>query len=195
MGISSASLAISLGMAAWNVYLNVSARKETLSIAHRDRSAVANFVEQLQEYLTVFCIDILIVNTSQTKTLTIADYRLAIPWKDDDLRPLPDPEEIGEPGAQYRFPCSELSFRRTDVLNHRRFVDGVIEPGKAIAGLLLFQGTAQIASNFYGPRPVPVTVIVVDVKGRKHKSESTCVMPVKSFQGVPEPPPPGIRID
>jgi hypothetical protein len=153
-----------------------------------------NYVEQLQEYLTVFCLDLLIVNTSQTKTLTVADFQLTVPWKDDALRALSDPAELGESNANYRFPCSELAYGRAYVLNHRRLVDGVIEPGKAIAGSLLFQGTAQIAANFYGPQPVPVTVVVTDVKGRKHKSQSTFVMPVKSFQGVPEPPPPGIRV-
>jgi hypothetical protein len=37
------------------------------------------------------------------RTITIADQQLQIPWKDDYLRPLPDPLEVGKEKS-YRFP-------------------------------------------------------------------------------------------
>lgn len=193
--MSGTGLAVSLGIGLWNIYLTVSGRRETLLIAHRDRSAVANSVEQVHQYCTIYCIDLLIVNTSLTRTITVADYRLEVEWKDESLRLMADPSELGPKDAVYRVPFSQLELPRDEVLNHRRLTEGIIAPGQLLAGTLIFQGTAEVPSHLYCPVRIGVTVVVVDAKGKEHRSKNTFVMPTKSFPGVVEPLPPGIRVD
>jgi len=88
LAISALSLLVSILTGAWTVYSNVSASKETLSIRHGDASAIINFVERLNEYVTAFCLNLVITNISPDRTITIAEYRLEIPWRDGDLRTL-----------------------------------------------------------------------------------------------------------
>jgi hypothetical protein len=181
--ISIISLFVAICNVVWSIYNGVTLRKETLLIGHRDRAVIFNYVERINNAVTLFALDLIITNASKSHAITIASFRLDLPWQDQYLHALPDTENNGA----YRLNSSEIEYAREEVLNHRVLQDGVIAPGAALAGTLLFQGFEAIPYDLYRGEPFPVTVVIRDAKGREHRSSNTYVVPRKNFPGVEEP--------
>jgi len=68
-----------------------------------ETSALANSVQRLSEFQTAFTLDLVVSNNSMGRTVTIAEFWLEIPWRDDMLRPLDDPAEMGGSKLLYSF--------------------------------------------------------------------------------------------
>lgn len=191
--IALASLSVAVAVGIWTIWWNVhskrSAEKSVISIQHDDGNNVVNMVMMVQQYLTVFMLDLVITNESPTRTVTIKDYWLEVPWRDESLRPLMDPMEI-DGGNLYRFPQTMIEYPRDMVMNHRRLARGKLAPGEAISGLFMVQGTAPIPFDFYKGEFIPVTVVVADTAGKQYRSEHTTVWPSPADRDVDRPLPP-----
>jgi hypothetical protein len=86
-------------------------------------------VFQLEQYATAFLMDLVISNDSPSRTVTIQNIWLEIPWRDDFLHPLADPADLGTESV-YRFSGSNLEYPRDMVINHRRLGHGKLAPGE-----------------------------------------------------------------
>jgi len=173
----------------WNLRGQRSDEKTVLSIQHDSGDNIVNMVMMVQQHLTVFMLDLVVTNESTKRTVTIKDYWLEVPWKDDNLRPLADPMEI-DGGKVYRFPQTMIEYPRDMVINHRRLAQGKLAPGEAISGLFMVQGTAPIPFGFYMGEFIPVTVVIADTTGREYRSEHTAVWPSPADRDVDRPLPP-----
>jgi len=191
--ISAIALVVSVASLLWNVWNGYVSRRGSLSINFGDGSHIVNAVMQLDRYVTAFTLHLVISNDSPTRTVTIAVFWLEVPWKDDHLRPLDDPDERGE--KIYRFPCTHLEFPRDMVINHRRYGHGRLAPGETIEGMFLVYGEAEIPFDLYQGKWIPVTVVILDASGKIHKSRRLAVWPHPNgpHPEHPEPPNPLIR--
>jgi hypothetical protein len=173
----------------WNVVNSLRARAGKLSIHHGETNNVANSVFQLEQYVTAFLMDLVISNDSPSRTVTIQNIWLEIPWRDDFLHPLADPADLGRQSV-YRFSGSNLEYPHDMVINHRRLGHGKLAPGETIAGMFLVQGTAPVPFDLYGPEWIRVTVCVLDASGKIHRSTKTAVWPGPSDPGTQAALPP-----
>jgi hypothetical protein len=169
------------------------ATPHSLSITLGETNNIVNAVTRLEKYLTAFTLDLVITNDSPSQTVTITHYWLEIPWNDECLRPLDDPDERGE--KLYRFPGTALEYTRDMVINHRRYGLGRLAPGEPITGMFLVQGTAEIPFDLYRGSWIPVTVAVLDASGKLHKSKDIAIWPHPNDPtiGPPVPPNPVVR--
>lgn len=187
--ISLISLVVAGLSLAWNIYNSVAARKGKLSIRHGESDNISNSVFQLHEYVTAFLMDLVISNDSPSRTITIHDMWIEIPWRDEFLNPLADPAELGAEKV-YRFSMSSLEYPRDMVINHRKLGHGKLAPGDTLSGMFLLQGTAPVPFDLYGGRWIPVTVCVLDASGKIHRSKNTVVWPTPNHLGIQPSPPP-----
>jgi hypothetical protein len=179
----------------WNLYTRAADAKATLSIGHDDGNNIVNTVIRFDEFTTAFLLDLIVANESPNRTITVQDYWLEIPWRDETLQPLLDPAEI-DGGQIYRFGASHLEYPREMVINHRRLSQGKIGPGEAISGLFMVQGNAPVPFGFGKNEFIPVTVAIRDTNGKVHRSKDTFVWPTPPYPGIERslPPNPLYRI-
>jgi len=173
----------------WNIYNSVAGRRGTLSIRHGESDNVTNSVFALEQYVTAFLMNLVISNDSVSRTVTIQDMWLEIPWKDDFLHVLPDPTELGKENV-YRFTMSALEYPYDMVINHRKLGHGKLAPGDTISGMFLLQGTAPVPFDLYGGRWIRVTVCVLDTSGKTHRSKETGIWPSPNYPGIAPAAPP-----
>jgi len=86
-----------------------------------------------------------ISNESTRKPAVLAHFQLRLPWKDEYLDLLPDPDEVGK--SEYVIPGSTnmlWRYSRDMILNHRVDDEGKLDPGDVIEGALLFNGMEPI---------------------------------------------------
>jgi hypothetical protein len=173
----------------WNLRSQRSDEKTALSIQHDSGDSIVNMVMMVQQYITVFMLDLVVTNESAKRTVTIKHYWLEVPWKDDSLRPLMDPMEI-DGGKVYRFPQTMIEYPREMIINHRRLAQGKLAPGDSISGLFMVQGTAPIPFDLYKGEFIPVTVVIADTTGKEYRSEHIAVFPSPADRDVDRPLPP-----
>jgi hypothetical protein len=143
IAIGLVSLVTSLSSLAWSVYNGRAGRKRGI-LVYQVGTPVENVVLALQ-WKVVYIVRISILNESPSRSITVHDYELMPPWKDDDLILLPDPNELSTPRSEYVISDSgHLRFPRDLVLNHRVDGQGRLEAGESFEGGLLFRGSESI---------------------------------------------------
>lgn len=108
-----------------------------------------------------------LVITSNKSTFAVSRLELELPWKEDQLMWLEDPEEIGGASRCYRF-CGDrsLEFERNQVINHRLRVTRPFSSGESVGGYLLGLGSEPIPEAFPHGKMIPAFVILHDQFGR-----------------------------
>jgi hypothetical protein len=108
-----------------------------------------------------------LIITSNKSTFAVSRLKLELPWKEDQLMWLEDPEEIGGASRCYRF-CGDriLEFERNQVMNHRLRVTRPFSSGESVSGYLLGLGSEPIPQAFPHGKMIPAFLILHDQFGR-----------------------------
>jgi len=112
-----------------------------------------------------------LVIASNKSMFAVSRLELELPWKEDQLMWLEDPEEIGGASRCYRF-CGDrtLEFERNQVINHRLRVTRPFSSGESVSGYLLGFGNGPIPEAFPHGKMIPAFVILYDQFGRTFRT-------------------------
>jgi hypothetical protein len=164
IGIAIAALAVSVISIAWTVHSNRADRRREILI----RQPYDSRVDRVHaiDGLVFYIFEVLISNESPSRPVTVAGYRLAPPWRDDDLRLMPDPADGRGNSDHYVLsePC--WKYPRNTLLNHRLDEKGKLGPGDVMKGSLLFRGAAPIPDDLKHGEEVEVGLTVYLQDGR-----------------------------
>jgi hypothetical protein len=122
---------------------------------------------------TAYCVEIIIINESPHANIVIDYYDLKLPWNEPELRPLPDPIDASPPSNSYQTP-GLITFERDEVLNHRRYQHGKLEPGDAFRGYFLATGSKPVPTDLITKTRgdhIKAEFIVQDTIGKKYKTQ------------------------
>jgi hypothetical protein len=158
------------GLAAltWAVWSWLRSQRRVLGIRqHGDN--IVNSVHHRREFSTTFIIQVSVTNHSPTRTIVIADYRLEVPWKEDDWKPVHDPKEIEQ--TNYRIYDTFIDYPRDMGINHWCFEEGKLGPGDTIRGLFLAHGTAPIPTELYQGEWIHARFVVTDTEGKRYRRD------------------------
>jgi len=131
----------------------------------------------VSEVGTSFSIEVAITNDSPRANIVIAYYDLELPWKDDDLNPLFDPQELDPPSEFYQIHPESIQVPRAKVLNHLRYQNGKLGPGEAFRGHFLARGGSPIPEDLQRTEAIEVRFLVEDTKGNKYRSGPMSMFP------------------
>ena len=103
-------------------------------------------------------------------SFALAGFGLELPWENSKVSMLEDPDEIGSPLGQYRFPCKDvLAFDRSQAVNHHANVRRILRRGTPIQGLLLAVGEERIPDDYVRAKNLPAFVLVADQFDRLYR--------------------------
>lgn len=113
-----------------------------------------------------------LVIASSKSTFAVSRVELELPWKEDHLLWLEDPDEIGGSSRCYRFYGNDniLEFERSEVINHRLRVTRQFSSGESVSGYLLGLGWEAIPEAFSHGKMIPAFVILRDQFGRAFRT-------------------------
>jgi hypothetical protein len=112
-----------------------------------------------------------LVITSSKSTFAVSRVELELPWKEDQLLWLEDPDEIGGASRCYRFYGNDiLEFERNEAINHRLRVTKPFSSGESVTGYLLGLGQEAIPEAFPHGKMIPAFVILYDQFGRAFRT-------------------------
>ena len=113
-----------------------------------------------------------LVITSSKSTFAVSRVELELPWKEDQVLWLEDPDEIGGASRCYRFYGNDniLEFGRNEVINHRLRVTKQFSSGESVTGYLLGLGQNAIPEAFPHGSMIPAFVILYDQFGRAFRT-------------------------
>jgi hypothetical protein len=160
---------IGIGLAAlgWNVYSAREDRKRKVLV--RQVGGDENVAQACGPYKVIYLVRVSITNESPRRPVTIASYGLSLPWKDDDLEPLPDPAEL-ERGSEYVLD-GLWAYERKMILNHRVNNQGRLDVAENLEGGLVFKGHEPIPDDVIHGHRVDVKVTVYLQDGTSFSSD------------------------
>ncbi len=156
----------------WAVYSWYRDNKRVLSI-RQVGTFITDRVTSVHGVYTTFCIEVAITNDSPRANIVVAYYDLQLPWKEDELDPLYDPQDLYPPSDFYQIPES-IKIPRDNVLNHRRYQNGRLAPGEAFRGFFLAKGHNLVPQDLLaattGLDGIEIRCVVQDTRGRQYRS-------------------------
>jgi len=117
-----------------------------------------------------YSMEVKIINDS-SKPVTLRGFELQLLWNDLDFYWLRDPAEIGNREMKYKMPGTFIEYRRDLVINHRKFKEGVMQPGDVIGGMLLGAGCTPIPKCFPHGSEIEMMLFVYDQRGKRHRAK------------------------
>jgi hypothetical protein len=150
----------------WNVFNAILERRPKL-LVRQIGDSITDRAHTRPDGRVIYMLRAVVVNESMKKPVVIAAYHLGLPWKDEYLDLLPDPEEIEK--EDYIVPGSQNSiwrYPREMILNHRVNSQGKLAPGEAIEGALLFNGMEPIPDDLPHGHEIEVELRVLLQTGR-----------------------------
>jgi hypothetical protein len=165
LGLGSIGLTAIIG-AVWTVYTQWDKGRVKLHIT-QSGSNITNRVCATQLGMTDYRAEVKIINDS-TFPVVLRGFDLQLPWKDQDFTFLPDPREAAHPHDYYQTPTTALKFPLEEVINHRTFKSGKMEPGDVLEGFVLAMGTTGIPSLYRQGDEIEMKLSVYDQRGKPH---------------------------
>ncbi len=161
----------------WAVYSWYRDNRRILSI-RQVGSSITDRVTNVCGSFSTFSVEVAITNDSPRANIVIAYYYLELPWKDDEIDPLWDPQELYPPSDFYEIPFTvPLKVPRNAVLNHRRYQNGKLAPGEAFRGSFLAKGHELVPQDLPKQDGIEVRFIVQDTRGKRYRSDPMEIWP------------------
>lgn len=157
--------------AAWTIYTQIDKRRVRLRITQSGNS-ITNQVYATELDMTGYRAEVKIINDS-TFPVVLRGFDLERPWNDEDFRFLPDPRDTRRPQDYYEMPTTTLRWPMDDVINHRTFKNGKMEPGDVIDGFILAVGTTPIPPFYKHGDEIEMKFSVYDQRGKPHSIRLT----------------------
>ena len=157
--------------AAWAVYTQLDKRRVKLHIT-QSGSSITNQVYATELDMTGYRAEVTIINDSAFPVV-LRGFDLKPPWNDEDLRFLPDPRDTRRPKDYYEMSMMALRWPIDEVINHRRFTNGKMEPGDVIEGFMLAVGTTPIPSFYKHGDEIEMKFSVYDQRSKPHSIRLT----------------------
>jgi hypothetical protein len=166
LGISVATI---IG-AGWAIYTQVDKKRIKLHIIQSGNS-ITDRVYATDQFITAYRAEVKIINDSAFPVV-VRGFDLQLPWNDEDFRFLPDPREARHPRDYYEMPTG-LRLPLEEVINHRKFTNGKMDPGDIMEGFILAVGTSRIPSCYRHSQAIEMKFSVYDQRGKPHSVRLT----------------------
>ena len=157
--------------AGWAVYTQIDKRRIKLHITQSGNS-ITNQVYATELDMTGYRAEVKIINDSGFPVV-LRGFDLELPWNDEDFRFLPDPRDTRRQQDYYEMPMTTLRWPMDDVINHRTFKNGKMEPGDVIEGFILAIGTTPIPTFYQHGDEIEMKFSVYDQRGKPHSIRLT----------------------
>ena len=140
-------IVIGLAALSWNV-INAILERRPKIVVRQVGDSITDRAHTQPDGRVIYMLRVVIANESTKKPVVLASFHLLLPWKDEYLDLLPDPQELEE--SEYVIPGSSNSlwqYPRDMILNHRVYTQGKLAPGDIIEGAVLFNGMEPIPAD------------------------------------------------
>lgn len=160
---------VSMGFSLWSWYREHLRR---LVLDQTGNSMTDLILETTNAGPTTYQLNVVVINASLTTTIVIRSFCLKLPWDDEFLKLLDDPRLLVPQRDDYKFPCTEMHYPRTSVINHKRNADGVLRPGGTIQGLLRAYSPKLVPQEYRDQKDVRVQFWVTDETGKTYRNDA-----------------------
>jgi len=157
--------------ASWAVYTQIDKKRVRLHIT-QSGSSFTNSVYATEHDTTGYRAEVKIINDSNFPVV-LRGFDLQPPWNDEDFRFLPDPREGRHSRDYYEMPLIQLKWPMAEVINHRKFTNGKMEPGDVIEGFILAIGSTPIPSFYKQGSEIEMKFSVYDQRSKPHSIHLT----------------------
>jgi hypothetical protein len=154
-------IVIGLSVLGWNVYDALAERRPKV-VVRQIGDSITDRAHTRPDGRVIFMLRVAISNESTRKPVVLAHFQLLLPWKDEYLDLLPDPQILDR--SEYVIPGSANSmwqYPRDMILNHRVYSQGKLAPGDILEGALLFNGMEPIPADLPNGEEIEVKVKVL----------------------------------